>query len=225
MKNLIRKELKLSLNPQVIIFSLLSALVVIPDWPSVVAFLYPLAGISTIFPRALADQDIQYTAMLPIRKGDVVKSKWLLVMLIELASLVLSIPFALVKNLVIIPQQIAQATEADAMTVSYAISTAPCFSTYAFILLGFAIYNLVLFPWYYRNPAKVNWPQTISLFIGMIMMGIGAAVQGLVPMFHAYTTEGWIAQMVSLGIGILAFAGLSILGEKLAEKHFDKVDL
>jgi hypothetical protein len=224
MKNLIRKELKLCLNPQVIIFTLLSILIAIPDWPSTIAFLYPLAGIATIFPRALADQDVQYTAMLPIRKGDVVKSKWFLVLIIELTSLLISIPFALVKNLVFIPQEVA-GSEASEISIAYTLGTAPTFTTYAAILLGFAVYNLVLFPWYYRNPAKVNWPQTISLFVGMIIMAVGSVIQGFVPMFRNYDETGWIAQMVSLGVALLCFVGLSILAEKLAEKNFDKVDL
>jgi hypothetical protein len=225
MKNLLNKELKLSLNPQVIIFTLFSCLVLVPSWPATIAFVYPLAGVATIFPRALADQDVQYTVMLPIRKGDVVKSKWLLVLLIELTSLVFSIPFALVKNMVLIPNEIAAAEASQSGDISYLIGSAPSFATYAFILLGFAVYNLVLFPWYYRNPAKVNWPQTISLFAGMIIMGVGAVIQGFVPALVSYDSTGLIAQLVSLGVGIILFVSLSILAEKLAEKSFDKVDL
>jgi hypothetical protein len=60
MKNLIKKELTLCTNPQVLIFCLMSALVIIPQWPSMIAMVYVLSGLMTIFPRALADQDLLY---------------------------------------------------------------------------------------------------------------------------------------------------------------------
>jgi hypothetical protein len=59
----------------------------------------------------------------------------------------------------------------------------------------------------------------------MIIMAVGSVIQGFVPMFRNYDETGWIAQMVSLGVALLCFVGLSILAEKLAEKNFDKVDL
>jgi hypothetical protein len=207
---------------------LLSALVVIPEWPAAIGFIYPLAGLATIFPRALSDQDIQYTAMLPIRKGDVVKSKTLLIMAVQLFSVLFSIPFAFIKTLIINPSLISQLSgeqDAIATETNYILSTSPCLSIYGGLLLAFGVFNIILIPWYYKNPSKVNWPQITSLFVGMFILGIVSAMVALIPSLYSYEGNNLYIQIAILVVGILAYFGLTFLAEKLGEKHFDKVDL
>lgn len=226
MKNLLTKELKLCLNPQVIIFLCFSCMVAIPAWPSAIAFLYPLAGLATIFPRCLADQDVTFTAMLPVRKGDVVKAKAYLFVFLEMATILLAIPFALVKDLVINPMTIASLDPSkDADSISYTLSTAPTFGTFGFVFLSFAIYNLILFPWYYHNPAKVNWPPAIAMLGASLFLALAMVLQSFVPALYSFDATGWLVQAVVLGAGIVIFALVSWLAERQAEKAFDKVDL
>jgi len=227
MKNLLYKELKLCLNPQVIIFAFLSLLVVIPSWPSAVAFVYLFSGISTIFPRALADKDIIYSAMLPVRKADVVKGKVLLVTALEVFSILISIPGAIIKILLLDPMSIDSSSSAaeQASQRAYANSIAPNFACYGFVFLAMGVFALVLFPWYYRNPAKINWPGVVSILAGILTMGIGIALQAFVPQLQNYDTIGLIVQLSVLAVGIAFFVLATILAEKKAEKNFAKVDL
>lgn len=224
MRNLLRKELTLCTNPQVIIFCLFSCLVAIPSWPSVVAFVYVFSGIATIFPRALADQDLQYTAMLPIRKGDVVKGKTALISVLELSSLIFSIPFALIKIYLADPQTIA----GDPAGEVYTLAVEPTMSVYGFVFLAFGVYNAVMLPWYYRNPAKVNWPLLWSMLIGFLVLGLGAGAKALIYFKLGGDTGSLTYYLVEGGVllaGFIFFVFLTIFGEKRAEKKFDKVDL
>jgi hypothetical protein len=224
MKKLLRKELTLCTNPQVIIFCLLSVMVIIPNWPSIIAFVYAFSGITTIFPRALADQDLQYTAMLPIRKKDVVKGKTLLIVMLELASILISIPCAVAKILYIDPMMIGT----DPSTANYTLAVQPTMGAYGFALLAFAVFNVVILPWYYKNPAKVNWPPFISMMIGLFVLGLGAGAEAIVNLSLNFDHSTMVFKLTEGGIllgGILIYILLTALGEEKAEKNFDKVDL
>lgn len=223
MGKLLRKEIHLCLNPQVIIFVFLSVFIGIPSWPSMVAFFYPMSGLATIFPRALADQDISYTAMLPIRKRDVVRGKVLLVSFIELLSLVVAAPVAIIKNYLITPHLLTGSETPE--DLAYLAQTAPSFATFGFVLIAYAIYNLVFFPWYYKNPQKINWPQIFSVIIGVVCLGLFAGFQALWAPLYSYDSFGIMIQLIVLGLGIVLFVLGDILAEAWAGKRFEKVDL
>jgi ABC-2 type transport system permease protein len=224
MKNLLRKEFRLGLNPQVVIFVVLAPLfLLIPSMPGYVGFIYLLSGLATIFPRNLADKDITYTAMLPIRKGDVVASKVLFVVCLEAFSLLLAIPTALLKDLVINPLILSDPSTTEADVASYN-AMAPSLGSFGFLLLALGVYAIVLFPWYYKNPEKVNWPQIVSLIAASLILGAGIGISYVLPGMHANEPDWLVQSLVFVG-GFLAFVGLSILAERRAEKAFEKVDL
>ncbi len=225
MKNLLYKELRLCLNPQVIIFACFSLFILIPNWPSGVAFVYILSGLATVFPRGLADKDIMYSAMLPIRKGDVVKGKTLLIVAIEVFSILISIPAAVVKALIIDPALISSASEGtgDASDASYIAAVSPNMVTYGTVLMCFGVYALILIPWYYKNPTKINWPQIVSMLAATFVILVGVVVQAFVPALHE--SSGFWIQLAYLFAGLLVFVFCTYLGERLGEKHFAKVDL
>jgi hypothetical protein len=226
MKKLLRKEFLLSTNPQLIIFLFFGALVVIPSWPSMVVMAYVLAGFATLFPRALADQDLQYTEMLPIRKSDVVVSKGLFISILEIASLLFSIPFALIKILKIDPL-LAQSSS-DSSNITFALATEPGLGAYGYVLLAFGVFNLVLFPWYYKNPAKVNIPPLVAMITASLVVGLGIGAE-----YVTFVSTGsshadglfWLIESLALAIGILSFALLTAIAIKKACKNFAKIDL
>ena len=230
MFKLLKKELTLSINPQTIIFSLLVLLIVIPSWPAAVGFMYPLSGLMVIFPLALANHDIEYTALLPIKKGDIVKSKVLFIVFIELATILISIPAALIRNLVLTPSIIASAEQAaeqaaeTASDVSYYASVGPTFITYGIILLGYSIFNIILIPQYYKNPyKKITGPQLISMFSMLVILGVGTAVQ--VVLSNIGGTPYLIGTIVTIALGMILYVLLTIIAEKRGEKRIYMIDL
>jgi hypothetical protein len=233
MRKLLNKELRLCLNPQVLIMASLSILVVVPSWPSLIGMIYVLSGLATIFPRSLADKDMEYTAMLPIRKGDVVKAKMSLIVAIEVFAVLVSIPFALLKDYLLTPAMVQAElalAEPDLSSIAYDWASCPTLGSYGLLLVGFALYNLILFPWYYKNPQKVNWPQTVALLASVVFIGAASGLQIVIPSLYNTLQDptdvtSWIVQGAVAAIGIVSFAGLSVLAERLSEKNFAKVDL
>lgn len=75
MKNLLYKEFRLAIHPSVYVFFLLSALLLVPSYPYYVSFFYLTLGVFLTFKTNRAENDIFYSALLPVRKGDVVRAR------------------------------------------------------------------------------------------------------------------------------------------------------
>ncbi|HPD02679.1 MAG TPA: ABC-2 transporter permease, partial [Clostridia bacterium] len=101
MKNLIYKELKLVLDPKIYIFSLLSGLIMIPNYPYMIGIAYFFLAVQIIFSTMKANKDLEFTALMPISRGSIVKSKYFTVIYLEAVQLVAAIPFALISSLLI----------------------------------------------------------------------------------------------------------------------------
>lgn len=84
MKNLLYKEFRLAIHPSVYIFFALAALLLVPSYPYYVSFFYLTLGIFLTFKTNRAENDIFYSALLPVRKGDVVRARVLTLSLIHI---------------------------------------------------------------------------------------------------------------------------------------------
>lgn len=69
MKNLLYKEFRLATHPSVYIFFALAALLLVPSYPYYVSFFYLTLGIFLTFKTNRAENDIFYSALLPVRKA------------------------------------------------------------------------------------------------------------------------------------------------------------
>ena len=97
MKNLIYKELKLSMHITCYLFPLLFGIfMAIPHYPAFVAPLYSIVCYPILFLGANKGQstnDLFYTCNLPIRKRDVVKARIMTVTLLHIFSIVSTAAF------------------------------------------------------------------------------------------------------------------------------------
>lgn len=221
MKNLLSKELKLCVPTQTWIFVALSMCICIPSWPVMTSYIYVIAGFMPLFPIALANRDLLYTSILPVKKTDVVKGKVLLMCFLQLVSILWSIPFAVLK--VFMSASLPPEDLYPELGVNPAL--------FGFILVMFMMFNLIYVPWYYKKPDTKNAAaQLVSMFACMIYMGIITAVFIAVPGLADFINN--LANPVSLGVnigilavGLLLFIGGSALANYLGGKAFQKVDL
>ena len=138
MKNLLYKEFRLAIHPSVYIFFALAALLLVPSYPYYVSFFYLTLGIFLTFKTNRAENDIFYSALLPVRKGDVVRARVLTVALLELANILIAIPFAVIS---------AKINPAGG-------NNAGIEPNVAFFGLSFLMYggfNLIFFPVFYKT--------------------------------------------------------------------------
>ncbi len=216
MKKLLYKEIRLCIPVQCYIYACMSALVFIPTWPTLVAFIYPLASLSMVFPIALANRDMLYTGILPVKKEHIVLGKVLLVAFLELFSIVVSLPFALLRYFLF------SDFEYSGLGVSFAL--------YGFILVAYSIFNIVFFPWYYKKPDSKNALCTlIADLISSSFLMVTMVIFLLFPeaAYFLSSLSGWglVTQLLVLLGGAGIFLLSNFFSYRLGYKSFKHFDL
>ncbi|MBQ7637752.1 MAG: ABC-2 transporter permease, partial [Clostridia bacterium] len=87
MKKLLRKECLLTAPAVTYFFLIFSFMAVIPGYPIAVGAFFLCLGLFYSYQSAREANDILYTAMLPIKKTDVVRAKFVFAVFYELISL------------------------------------------------------------------------------------------------------------------------------------------
>ncbi len=224
MKNLLFKELRLSVPAQAWVYFALVACVLIPGWPPIVGLFYVTVSVMIIFPIAHANRDALFTALLPVRKEDAVKGKVVLISFLELASFVVAVPLLLVREFLINPA-LSNDPEAAEMLIGSEVNFALIGA--AFFMYG--AFNLVFFPWYYKKASRGVVPQLVSMFVVMIIMvlyiGITMGSPEISSAINDFTFPGIFIQLGVCLFGILFFFGATALASRLGGKAFAKLDL
>ena len=94
---LLKKEWKLVMMPVPLLFLLLSALVLVPNYPYYVTFFYTTLGIFLMMQSARENRDLYYMALLPVTKREMVWARFLLVLSVEALQVLVCVPFMLLR--------------------------------------------------------------------------------------------------------------------------------
>ena len=177
MYNLLYKELRLAAHPNLFVFTLLGALVIVPAYPYGMVFLFGCLGPYITFTYGREINDIYYTSLLPVKKRDVVKSKVALVVLSQMAQLVISLPFALLR-LRLLPEGNPAGIEAN---VAY----------YGFGLMVYTIFNVIFLTHFFKTGYRVGWSflwAIIPATLGVLLINrrdflvcLADSVEGAMP--------------------------------------------
>jgi hypothetical protein len=216
MKNLLYKEFRLASHPTTYLFLSFGVMLLIPNYPGYVAFFYMCLSVFFLFLSGRENKDIFFTVMLPIRKRDVVKARCVMIALIELAQILISVPFALLAAR-IYPEGINQAgIEANV-------------AFYGLVFVLFAIFNLIFIPAFYKTAYKIGAPFLFASGAVCLYYGAMESLVWIPSPLQAFldTTD---AAMMARQLPILA-AGFAIWGlgmflaYRRAARHFEKVDV
>ena len=93
-KNLLYKELRLATHPTQFLFLSFGLMLLIPAYPYYVAFFYITLSQFFVTTIGRENNDVSFTAMLPVAKRDVVKARLLMGVIFEVLSLIIAIPFS-----------------------------------------------------------------------------------------------------------------------------------
>lgn len=215
MKTLLKKELKLALHPVNIIFLSMSAFLLIPNYPYYVTFFYTTLGLFFVCLTGRENHDIDYTLLLPVRRQDLVRARITMAAVIELTQLLTCVPLA------VISQKINKLPNLVGMEANAA------FFGLALILL--AVFNMVFFPMYYRNPNKVGVSFVIASVVEAAMIVGFEVMTHVVPFVRRYLdTRGNVymgQKLAVLAIGAVAYLVVTLAACRISEKQFEKIDL
>ncbi len=216
MKNLLFKELRLVVTPGTYFFALCAALVLVPAYPYAVGMSYCLMSILINFGAARANNDQEFTAMLPIPRSHVVLAKHITVFLTEIITLLIAVPCALVSAFVLNPGGNVVGMDAN-------------MAFFGFTLIEYSVFNLIFLPWYFRTGYKTGMPMAVGLsaylltLIGFELLvaltpGLAAVIDSLHPTTYMY-------QGIILGAGLIVYVLVMFITYLLSVRNFAKVSL
>ena len=84
MKSLLNKDIRLWASPLAWLFLLAAGMTMLPGYPILVGSFFVCFGVFQSFQSGRENNDILYSALLPIRKVDVVQSKYRFTMMIQM---------------------------------------------------------------------------------------------------------------------------------------------
>ena len=213
MKKLLYKEYKLAISPMFFLVPLLGVLILIPQWPYFVALMYCFfITIPNIFMTGKAQNDIGFSVMLPVRKRDVVKSKILAVIGIELLHILVAAVFAAINT--------ALYKEGN-----FLMDANVAFFGFSFVM--FAVFNIIFFPMFYKTADKVGLPTVIALTAAIIFAAAVEIYVQITPAAAAVLdgTQHTLLQLPVLLGGIVVFVLLDALAIRMSANRFEKIDL
>ncbi len=214
MKALLYKQFRLVCHPMTLIFPFFGVMLLIPSYPYTVAFFYVMLGLFFSFMNGREQKDIYYSALLPIRKRDTVGASVLFVLMIELASLLIAVPFA-------------------AMSVAInplggnAVGLEPNAALFAAALLLYAVFNGVFLPAFYKTAYRVGTaflkamvPTAIALLACEALVHVPA-----LKWLEDCTAAGQLRLLPLLLCAALVYGAGLWLTYRKAAKNYEKVDL
>ncbi len=227
MKQLLYKEYKLCLVSMVPLFYLFALMLLIPNYPYLVATFFTCNSIFFLFKQSVVNGDLLFTTLLPVSKADVVKARVRFVVIIQMIMFLLLIPMILL-NHKLYPAGNPAGTDGSLTLLAAA-------------LVLFTIFNGVYIPAFYTDETKTDKLFLISLIavFGWIFLWEGimitaGAAKTAVPFFawveshldcYPLTDGAWAAQLVALAIGALLYGVGTLLTTRRAIRNFEGKDL
>lgn len=213
MFNLIYKEIRLSAHPNLFIFTLLGMLVIVPAYQYGMVYIFGCLGpyISMMYGRET--NDIYYTALLPVTKSDIVKAKCLVFALSQMAQILVSLPFAILR-VYVSPDGNHAGIEAN---IAY----------YGFGFAIYAVFNLIFLTSFFRTSYKAGKAFLLAIIPAILCMIFMEVIVHL-PNFKwldSMKTDDLMKQLPILGLGIFLYTMAMLLAYRISAKRFLKVDL
>ena len=213
---LLRKELRLATSPLTWFFLLAALLTMVPGYPILLGPYFVSFGIFQSYQTARENQDILYSALLPLPKRAVVTAKMQAAMLFEGAGLLLMGALTAVRVL------LAQAP------VYQSNALMPANLTFlAFSLLIFAAFNGLFIRGFFKSAYRLGWPLIGFMIAAMLLVAAGEALWHF-PGLEILGGTGAEGRLVRLGLLLGAAAVYALVtwaSLKSAQKRFERIDL
>ncbi len=210
---LLYKELSLAAHPTLFIFTMMGVLVLVPSYPYSVIFLFGCLAPYITFVNARENNDVWYTAILPVKKRETVMAKCLLILTSQLGQLLITIPFAFLRGYLKLPNN----------TVGMDANAA----WFGFGLILFTLFDLVFFPAYYQSGYKAGRSFLLAMLPVVPLMIVIESIVHFPGMswLDSVSAAALPKQFPILIAGILCYAGGMVLAYRIAAGRFEKVDL
>lgn len=217
MKELIKKEITLTASPLTYFFIAFSIMTMIPGYPILVGAFFVCLGIFYTFQFAREYNDILFTALLPVKKSDVVKSKYIFTIGIQMIGFVL--------DTILTALRITKLNESTVYTTNPLMNANLAYLGY--VLIVFAAFNLIFLGGFFKTAYHYGKPFIHFCIIAFILIGIAETIHHI-PGFE-FLNVGFgselALQSLVLGAGIIVYITGTVFSMKKSIERFSQVDL
>jgi ABC-2 type transport system permease protein len=215
LKDLMFKEMRLNWHPGQWLFLLLACLLLIPEWVYYIAFLYIFIMPMVVVQSDKANDDLVFTALLPVRKRDVVTARTWIIVGWELVYLAVAVVCAVVR------MRFFPTENGASMNSNVAF-----FGT---VFIMYAVFNGIFIAGAYKRPYRMLWPllggAVFAIVLGAVLDTLPLFVPSLKRLFNDDGFGHLPYQLAVLLVGIVAYAGATLWARQIAVARFERVDL
>lgn len=213
MFNMLYKEIRLSAHPNLFIFTLLGMLVIVPAYPYGMVFIFGCLGPYITMMYGRETNDIYYTALLPVKKTDIVKTKCLLFVLAQMTQILISLPFAILR-VYILPEGNPAGIEAN---LAY----------YGFGFIIYAVFNMIFLTTFFKTAYKAGKAFLLAIIPATFCMILMEVLVHFPKFKWLDSTKAYdlLKQSPILVIGIVFYTIVMLLTYRVSANRFKKVDL
>lgn len=213
MFNMLYKEIRLSAHPNLFIFTLLGMLVIVPAYPYGMVFIFGCLGPYITMMYGRETNDIYYTALLPVKKTDIVKAKCLLFVLAQMTQILISLPFAILR-VYILPEGNPAGIETN---LAY----------YGFGFIIYAVFNMIFLTTFFKTAYKAGKAFLLAIIPATFCMILMEVLVHFPKFKWLDSTKAYdlLKQSPILVIGIVFYTIVMLLTYRVSANRFKKVDL
>lgn len=214
MRALLYKQFRLVCHPMTWVFAFFGVMLLIPAYPYTVAFFYVTLGLFFSFMQGREQRDGDFSALLPIRKRDTVAAATAFCAIVECATLVIAVPFAVLG---------AKINPHGGNPVGLDGNVA----LFAAALLIFAVFNATFLPTFYRTGYKVGTAYLIAMIPTAVVMLLCEALAHFPALLWLNDTSaaGNLRQLPLLLAALVIYFAALPLTTRAAARRYEKVDL
>lgn len=217
MSRLIKKELTLTAAPLTYLFLAFGLMTMIPGYPILVSGFFICLGILYTFQFAREYNDVLYTALLPVRKRDVVKARYLFVVCIQLAGMVICGLLTLLRMTALREVGVYQANPLMNANLVFL----------AWLLVIMMLFNVIFMGGFYKTAYYYGKPFVLFCVAAFVAVGLAETLHHIPGLTWLGATTGADVgrQAVLLLAAAVVYAGGTLLSMKRSQEHFEKLDL
>lgn len=215
MSKLLKKEFSLAIHPTNIIFVFMAFMLFIPNYPYLVVYFFTTLGIFFTCLNGRENKDIQYMMLLPVCKKDIVKARFLMAFILEMAVIIASLIIVFIKS--------------KTITLVNAVGMEANIALIGFGFMLFGMFNIIFLQEYYKDVNKVGVSFIKASVVTFLFVGIIETLSHVVPLFKdkldTIDPQFMSSKIVVLIIGIAIYLILTYIAYVVSLKRFIKYDI
>ena len=217
MKNLLIKEVRLASSPLSYFFLAASLMTLLPGYPILMGSFFMCLGLFHSFQNSREANDTLYTVLLPVRKSDFVKSKFIFTCFIQAVGFILCAALTAVRMTVL--------ATASPYVGNALMNATPVYL--AFILLIFSAFNVFFVVGYFKTAYKIGFPFLVFGVVTFIIITVAEILPHLPPLTFLHTPSGERlgAQFCALIFATVIYVAATAISCRKAEENFEIIDL